>query len=149
MASPQIQFRAIGSLGDEIEQRYSAGGSTYATSGSEIARRDLERYYDMLKRSLPRFSQGEAMLLCDVLNGVISMAYSVPLLWAQVSDALQDGYAEKWEIDGPALVEKLRKLTPFECMAVVDAVERVWNSPTYYIDNMEERLRKVGLVAKG
>ena len=86
------------------------------------------------------------MLLCDVMNGTLHQPYSVSLLWAEVSDALPDGYAEKWNIDGPALVEKLRALSPFECMAVADAVERAWNSETYQVANMEEKVRAVGLV---
>ena len=112
---------------------------------SRIAERDLDRYHDMLWRSLPKFSVGEAMLMCDALNGSINHAYSAPLLWAQISDSLEEGKAEKWEVDGESLVERLRKLTPFECMAVIDAIERAWSGP-YHVNSLEEKVRVVGLV---
>lgn len=141
--SIKVQFYEAGPLKSDLEERVG-GGLTSSHSG--VAKRDLERYYEMLKRSLPTFTLGEAVLLVDVMNGHIVMPYSVSLLWAEVSDALPDGYAEKWGVDGPALVERLRKLTPFECMAVADAVERAWNSASYQVTNMEEKVRKVGLV---
>lgn len=143
-ASPLIQFRATEKLlASELEQRSEVGLST-----SDIAKRDLERYYYLLKLTQAKlsFTMGEAMLLCDVMNGTINQPYSVSLIWASVSDALKEGYAEKWEVDGPALVKKLRALSPFECMAVADAVEQAWNDETYRVANMEERVRKVGLV---
>ena len=152
MPSPRIKFRAL-NIGNQIGERTSLPQgltpSQQEALMSETARRDLERYYDMLPRSLPKFSMGEAMLLADVLNGTIHMPYSASLLWAEVSDALQDGYDAKWGVDGSALVERLRKLTPFECMAIADAIERAWNdSQGNRIDNMEERIKAVGLVKR-
>jgi hypothetical protein len=151
MPSPRIQFRAMGNMENQIGERTSLSeglsDSQKETLLSGTAFRDLDRYYDMLVRSLPKFSMGEAMLMADVMNGTIHMPYSAPLLWAQVSDSLEDGYAEKWKVDGPALVTRLHKLTPFECMAVADALERAWNdSQGYRVNNMEERMRSVGLV---
>lgn len=150
MPSPRIQFRALDEMGKEVRKRTSIPQADLSTNEvealmSETARRDLERYYDLLTRSLPKFSAGEAMLLADVLNGTIHAPYSVSLLWAQVSDAVQDGYAQKWQIDGSALVERLRSLTPFECMAIADAIERAWNTQEYRVLDMEERVREVGL----
>lgn len=151
MPSPLIQFRAIDQMAQQLETRTQMYGGEVVDKQkdrllSETARRDLDRYYEMLARSLPKFSEEEAMLLADVLNGTMHMPYSVSLLWAEISDALREGYAEKWSVDGPVLVEKLRKLTPFECMAVADAIERAWNSPTYQVSDMGDRLRNVGLV---
>jgi hypothetical protein len=149
MASPLIQFRAINkSLANDLEQRSEVG-----KSASDIAERDLERYYYMLKFALAKlpFSMGEAMLLCDVMNGTIIEPYSASLLWASVSDGVDEGRAEYWkqyhpELDGAKLIAKLKALSPFECMAVADAIERAWNSETYQVANMEERVRQVGLV---
>ncbi len=140
---PRIQFRS-----SEILDRELAARSDESLSVHTVAKRDLERYYEMLQRSLPSFTQGEAMLLVDVLNGTLHLSYSMHLIWAEVSDALKEGYAEKWEVDGTALVEKLRELTPFECMAVADAVERAWNSTTYQVSNLEEKVRQIGLIQK-
>lgn len=143
---PRVNFRLGAQLEQELSQRSSRGESL-----DSIAKRDLDRYYDMLKRSLPAFSVGEAMLLCDVLNGTINQPYSVFLLWASVSDGVDEGRAEYWkqyhpELDGAKLIAKLKGLTPFECMAVADAIERAWNSETYQVANMEEKVRQVGLV---
>ena len=41
-----------------------------------------------------------------------------------VEDSLQDGLAEKWNIDGPALVEKLRALTTKQQDALVAEIKR-------------------------
>lgn len=142
---PRINFRLGTHLAEALSSR-QVNDSLDLT-----AKRDLERYYDMLQRSLPHFSMGEALLMCDVFNGTIHMPYSVSLLWASVSDSIEGGQGEYWQehypsLDVPALVERLRKLTPFECMAVADAIERAWNSPEYRINNMEERVVAVGLV---
>ncbi len=151
--SPRIQFRATGLLGEALEKRADIPpGATPDETGSILsmtARRDIGRYYDMLIRSLPTFSENEALLLCDVLNGTIIESFSVPLLWTEISDAVQEGYDEKWEIDGAALVARLRALTPFECMAVGDAVERYW-SGEYSRTSTESRMRlyQTGLVMK-
>ncbi len=34
---------------------------------------------------------------------------------------------EKWEVDGKALVEKLRGLSDTQALALIDAAERFWN----------------------
>lgn len=148
MASPLVQFRATGLLANEVEQRSEVGKPV-----SEVGRRDLERYYYLLKLTLAKlsFTTGEAMLLCDVMNGSIVEPYSASLLWASVSDGVDEGRTEYWkqyhpELDGAKLIAKLKRLTPFECMAVADAVERAWNSETYQVANMEEKVRQVGLV---
>lgn len=151
MPTPLIAFRNA-KLAQQVEARTQMYGDDEEATRqkdrllSDIAERDLERYYEMIVRSTPKFSEGEAMLIADVLNGTIHMPYSVSLLWAEISDALQEGYAEKWGVDGPVLVERLRKLTVFECMAVADAIERAWNAGTYQVGDMSARLRQVGLV---
>ena len=109
-----------------------------------VAKRDLERYYDMLRRALPAFSEAEASLIVDACNGWLVEPHSAPLLWAEVDDAIRsDGLATKWGVDGPALVARLRALTPFEALAVCDSVERFWRHPEIPTD---ENLRRVGLV---
>lgn len=132
MASPQIQFRAIGNLEHALNERKEVGCPT-----SEIARRDLERYYYLLRASLPTFTVEDAFTLVNALNGHLSQPETAHLLWAEVEDS---------ELGNEQLVARLRTLSRFECMAIIDAVERAWNSETYHIDNMEERVRKVGLV---
>lgn len=93
--------------------------------------RGLDRYYAILaaeRRQLAKLlSDGEVAYLCDVFNGsAFWEPVSVRLAWANVEDALEDGYAQKWEIDGPALVTKIRMLDYAATVALVDAVEMWW-----------------------
>ena len=70
------------------------------------------------------------------------------MYWAGVEDAIAlEGLAEKWEVDGPALVAKFRKLTPFEAWAAVLATKK-WcgmeSRETY--EDRDGTLKAVGLV---
>lgn len=93
----------------------------------------LARYYYLLKRARvelrAKLSAREVALICDACNGTLWQAYSLSLLPAEIEDSLEDGLAAKWEVDGPALVEKLRGLDLLELAALVDAVERFWGGP--------------------
>lgn len=157
MASPQIQFRAIGSMGQEIEARTEMHGeptdSQKSSFFSETARRDLERYYKALPQTLYsiNLSYGEAMVIVDALNGYLMTPELPQLMVHNVRDAIQmDGIDEKWGVDGKALIERLAQLSPIECLAVTDAVERWWNAPTYHIseetETHEQRCIRVGLI---
>jgi len=103
-----------------------------ATRGafSAVIGESLDRYFESLRRARARlvgqFSAGELALIADSSNGTRWDAYSVPLLYANVEDGLDDGLAEKWEVEGAALVAKLRALSYIEAAAIVDAVERWW-----------------------
>ncbi len=130
-----ISFRPGPELGPLIDGRGEQAGL--------VAKRDLERYYHLLDHELRRINltEGEAMLLCDACNGLIFEPYSIPLLWANVDDAIRlDGLDAKWHVDGPELVAKLRALTRGQAFAVVDAIERFWREP-----NAEGQMRAVGL----
>ena len=89
----------------------------------------LDRYLAILERSrmtmADLLSDGEIGLILDVLNGTDTI--SPAMVWAEVEDALPDGYAGKWNVDGPALVGKLKAMSYGECIALVDAVEVWWN----------------------
>lgn len=136
MPSPRAQFRAS----DDLQQRCDMPTDARAT---QIAARDLDRYYTLLQRAMPKFSEPEASLIVDALNGTLSEPHTAHLLWAEIDDAIQlDQLDKKWGVDGPALVQRLRSLSPFEAMAVVDAAERFWLSP-----NEDGVLRAVGLIS--
>jgi hypothetical protein len=118
-----VQFRAGDTLFPEIHVRDEGHGTGHT------ARRDLERYYYMIRSQTPKFTEPEARLLVDALSGIITEPHTARLLWALVDDAIRLGRLdEKWGVDGQALVQRLRHdLCPFEALAVTDAVERVWN----------------------
>jgi hypothetical protein len=144
-----VMFRVMPDLQAHLAARTN-DRTTDEQSTNLIARRDLERYYAVLRDSLQTvtLTEGEASALVDALNGTLLEAHTYSLLWANVADAIRyDGLAEKWGIDGPALVAKLRALSPGAAMAVVDAAER------YFVlasrigsEDLAETLRAVGLL---
>lgn len=138
--SKPIVFRAVDELTADLTAR------TGANSLGLTAQRDLERYYALLAAELRTVSltAAEALLIADALNGTLWEPHTIRLLWAGVDDAIRlDGLAEKWQVDGAALVAKLRALTPGQTVAVIDAVERAWQADS---DDLRERLVRVDLL---
>ena len=118
----------------------------YITDGTLMSR-ELERYYEVLRRSLAtvKLSEAEAGLLCDALSGIVR-AGPVALLWAEVDEAIRaDGLDAKWGIEGPVLVAKLRGLSYAQALALVDAIERFWLGPHEQVDRAAA-LWAVGLI---
>lgn len=138
---PQVNFRVDADLHDAISSR---SGNVAI---SQVARRDLDRYYTSLAYDLRgvALSEAEALLIADAANGTLWDAHSARLLWAEIEDALPAGLAAKWDVDGAALVIKLRQLTPGQSLAVVDAIERAWRHADHR-DDLRAALRAVGLV---
>ncbi len=121
-----IQFRA-GDLAGPLAARQDDPGASLG----RVAHQCIERYLALLAAELRRvdLSEAEAMLLLDRLNGVLhETPESIPtMLWAGVDDSIaRDGLDRTWGVDGPALVAKLRALSPVQAVAVVDACERYW-----------------------
>ncbi len=143
--SKLVTFRAFPEqLASAIEARRDHGEPLGA-----VARTQLERYFALLDQELERvqLSEAEAMLICDSLNGIISDPQTMRIgLWAGVDDSIHlDGLDEKWSVDGPALIAKLRALTPAQAFAVTDAVECWWGR-NEIDEDPRERLRIVGLI---
>ncbi len=142
----KIQFRASPTELASLQARCRPGSGPAELS--QQVRADLERYYYALDQALRSvdLSRQEALLLCDAPNGILSEPQTMQLLWAGVEDAIRlDGLATKWEVDGPALVSKLKALDYWQALAVVDAVERAWNLLPQTTDR-DEVLTTVGLV---
>lgn len=111
----------------EVDAEIQARGD----NRSHVINRDLERLYALYKRALKEvpLSVQEAWLLVDVLNGSLMDANTARLLWANVEDGCAlDGLDKKWEVDGKALAEKLRNLSDFQNMALIDAAEKFWQA---------------------
>jgi hypothetical protein len=104
---------------------------TRGDNRSAVIRRDLERLCTLYQRSLPRdLTEKEACLIVDVLNGTLMDANTAHMLYAEVEDGIAlEGLAEKWDVDGPDMVEKLKVLSDIQCLAVIDACERFWSTP--------------------
>ncbi len=96
-----------------------------------------------------KFSLSEALLMADALNGVIIDAWTKHLLWLSIEDAIRtDELDRKWGVDGAALVERLRNLTPVEQGMIAYRIQQVWGNETFHVDSLVERVKKVGLVAE-
>lgn len=135
----RVQFRNA-AVADALAERAEP------SARSLTAARDLERYYALLGAELSTLdlSEAEAGLVADALNGILLEPHTMRLLWANVADAIRlQGLDRKWGVDGEALVEKLRALTPGQIWALADAAERFWVAPAA---PTAERLRQVGLV---
>lgn len=104
------------------------------TPSSAITRVVL-RYIGLLsaaRRELRnQFSDAECALVLDACNGTAYMdMVSVRLLPEGVADAIEiDNLDGKWQLDGGALVVKLRATTLTQRMALVDGLQRWWDNP--------------------
>src|ERR671922_2751059 len=114
---------------------YFAGGrDAMAVNNLKNKFDSLERYEEILKQArvklLEIFTEKEMALIIDVLNGTLfSEPISIHMVYGEVGDGINmDALDQKWEVDGKALVEKVRNLDYAEKVALVDAVERWWNS---------------------
>jgi hypothetical protein len=138
---------------DKTQIRFGplAGAIEARTDGAPAAtvRRDLERYYALLSLALAsvELSTAEASLIVDALNGTAISLTTAQMLAAEIEDALEDGLAEKWGVDGAALVATIGAWTLAQRMAVLDACERFWISGSR-VAVMADRLAAVGLVRR-
>lgn len=101
---------------------------------SEGVTRDLTRYYRLLAEARTtlrdKISPAELSAIIDVQNGHwYAKKLHADEIWANVEDGCRlDGLAAKWDIDGPALVEKLKTLDLSCVHALSDATERFWQA---------------------
>ena len=88
----------------------------------------LDRYRELVRRIDPfeTFSEQERNAILDAtVSWWPEPAATIPLGVAlEVQDSLADGLAEKWRVDGPALVAKLRSLGIGEQFAMVEWIEQ-------------------------
>lgn len=137
--SNKIAFHA-GSLINTLKQRN-------ASSPSLVAKRDLERYYALLEFALPTLdlSDREASLIFDVLNGVRFSTESIQLLHHDVASGIEEGLDRKWNVDGNALLQKIKAYNFIQLFALVDAIERIVVN-SYQIADLASELKEVGLL---
>lgn len=89
--------------------------------------RIIDRYYEMCRREpvAKLFSPAEFNAICDAcLSWSLEPAAAIfEGIALEVADALPDGLADKWGIDGPALVAKIEALTPSQQVILADQIE--------------------------
>lgn len=100
---------------------------------SLVAQAELEAHFVIMAEDLRSVTllEGEAGLLCEVMNGQFMEPAMANYLWAGVEDALKmDGPAleEKWNVHGPMLLNDLKAWTAGQSWAVMDAVRRFWKN---------------------
>ena len=122
MTTPLLSFRCP----DEIVAQLEARGEK-----SGVNRDSLDRYFALLdigRAALrDRFTEGEIALILNASNGTRYQPWSIPHMGAGIEDAVHlDHLDEKWSVNGPALISKLRALTTAERFALVNAAERFW-----------------------
>ena len=116
----------------ELIEKFPSGTKQpleFSTKIQEIIR-DYSLLLDRAQKGFKgTFTEAELNFLRDSLNGAILMpelAYQPSLiLMVEDSDRL-DGYGAKWQIDVPALVEKIKALSEFECYALSKAIDAWW-----------------------
>lgn len=126
--TPPVWFRVGEELLPHLQQRARDDSSPALSAAAKTA---LERYIAIMEDERRRLdlSEAEWHLIADATNGTIWEPYSIPLLWAEIDDAIKlDGLDKKWAVDGPALVAKLRGLDLAGKVAIIDAVERFWRA---------------------
>jgi hypothetical protein len=116
----------------QVEARQARPGEEQSTDRSSVIAKSLDRYYYALnsaRRDLrERFSAGEQGLLIDVLNGTLfASPCAINFIEHEVAAGIIDGLAERWHVDGPALMKKLKALSYVEKLALIDGAERWLN----------------------
>ncbi len=141
-----VQFRTTaGALGSLLDARARDGQSPAA-----VAKRDLERFYTLLARSMHEVraalgGEAGAVVVCHALNGVW-LADNVGPIWAEVADHLRLVGADSELVgeEGDALVLRLRDMSPGAAAALADAVELWWHDEP--AADRAEGLRRRGLI---
>lgn len=139
-----VNIRLDEATAREVDAR---AGEVRGTGASSICRRDLDRYYTVLRDSRRQLAgvitREEWCLIMDACNGLLVMdAAAYQLTWAEVADAIHlarqkserhgladSTYEAKWGLTTEAaddLVRRLRAMSPGHAMAVVDAIEQFW-----------------------
>jgi hypothetical protein len=134
--SDRIAFRAQTMMQDILSRQRTA-----QESAGTVAKRDLERYYAMLRRSLETvvLAEEEAKAVVHALRGEEFNAHSFQLFWAAVDDAVRKRTIPDAE-SFVGLSAKLRALNFAEKLAIVDAVEKLRGEAA------PDKLRAVGLI---
>ena len=117
---------------EQIAARQARQGEEQSYDRSAVIARSLDRYFYALaaaRRGLrSRFGKNELGLIIDVANGALfASPCAIGFLEHEVAAALADGGAERWHVDGPALMKKLKALSYVEKLALIDAAERWLN----------------------
>lgn len=145
----QVKFRP--GAGSSLEKELAARSEQAADIAlSQVAKRDLERLYTLYRLSLPTFSESEAIVIVNALNGAKAVQPELAhRLYVDVQESLEESesYHVVDDVQHRALIARLRGLSRFECIAIYDAAERFWLGGYHKAaEEVSAKLREVGLV---
>lgn len=128
VSETQIQFRKTDWIHKNLILRID---STLAKKQSDVARRDLTRYYYMLlyTASEIELTKEEFMVICEALNGHIATddaLLSARTLHVQVEDFINYYHIFSLEYDWKILIERIKNMTAAQKQCIIDVVERFW-----------------------
>jgi len=132
--TPRPQSGVREKLSITIEPEVLALIDARADNRSEQINGDLLRYYRLLAEARTSLRAllppAELYAILDVQNGHwYAPRLSHHEITANVEDACRlDGLADKWSIDGSALVAKLTALDLWQITALADATVRFWRA---------------------
>ena len=147
----QVKFRP--GVGTALESALqSRADQTTDVAFSQVAKRDLERLYALYRLSLPKFSEEEAMIIVNALNGASHVTPEMThRLYVDVQEYLEESEAYRVPSvseSARTLLIRLKAFSRFECMAVYDAAERFWLGPySYNAEETHQRLKDVGFIS--
>lgn len=118
--TPHIQFRP-GTLAGALSIR--------GDNQNEIARRDLDRYYESIETTLReiQLSRDEWLFLRDIMQGTYIDTGQADWLWNEIIDA-DDDIAGQYGINLNNLAGRIRSMPMFARVAICDAIERHWRT---------------------
>ena len=126
----KLQINITDETTAEIDSRADAANRGIARSAS--VQESLDRYFYLLKEAKKmlkgKLTGNELALIADVCNGTMFQAWSIPHLYSNIEESIEDGLDKKWDVDGSALVATLEALSNEETFALVDAIELFWRS---------------------
>ena len=117
-------------IGPQLEAIIGVTGDDAGITTSKRVNVIGDRFAEILRRERVEklLNEAEWNALRDMLRGVLSepaavIRGSLAMGW---EDSLEDGIAEKWDVDPSAMQNKLAALTFVQEVAVIEAVERWW-----------------------
>lgn len=101
----------------------------------------IARYEAMLVEAMPSLLKAEWLAIMDTMNATGFLEPTdFDTIWTNVEDSgILNKLGEKWKIDVPALVIKLRDLPRISQIATIEAVIRFWQQPEGEFDESLKR----------
>lgn len=95
-----------------------------------------------------QLTERESALILDALNGTMFYDDKVlveSILWQEIADAISlDKLDQKWEVDGPALVAKLKAASHEDATQIVKLAQEFWGE-RYQVQSVYDRVRAIGM----